>query len=54
MRFKQVYENEWQKPVMRGYKMKCCKCGIVHVVDFEVFHWGKGHKILLKAKHLKK
>jgi hypothetical protein len=27
----------WQYPVMKGYKMGCCDCGLVHNVDFEVF-----------------
>ena len=26
----------WFSPVRRGYRMKCCKCGLVHLVDFRI------------------
>lgn len=29
--------SETQYPIMRGYKMSCCDCGLVHDIDFEVF-----------------
>lgn len=35
-KFKQVHPNEWQMPVMNGYKMACCDCGLVHILDFKV------------------
>ena len=25
----------WQLPVMTGYRMGCCECGLVHEVEFE-------------------
>lgn len=25
---------KWIKPIMRGYLMKCCGCGVVHEVEF--------------------
>jgi hypothetical protein len=30
---------EWQMPVMQGYKLKCCDCGLVHEVEFNVAEW---------------
>jgi hypothetical protein len=34
------YEPEtpdtWIKPVMNGYKMQCCDCGLIHELDFQV------------------
>jgi hypothetical protein len=24
----------WQQPVMRGYLMQCCDCGLVHEMEF--------------------
>jgi hypothetical protein len=26
--------NEWVQPIMKGYKLACCDCGLVHEVDF--------------------
>lgn len=48
-RYPDVKEGEWVRPVMKGYKMKCCDCGLVHIYDFKVIQWGRGHKILLRA-----
>lgn len=28
--------TKWTRPVMRGYKMACCDCGLVHEFDFHV------------------
>ena len=28
--------SEWQMPIMSGYKMACCDCGLVHDLDFQV------------------
>jgi hypothetical protein len=43
----------WQHPKMKGYKMQCCDCGLVHEVEFRVVKVIKrkqwGWKILEKA-----
>lgn len=26
--------SRWVQPVMRSYKMACCDCGLVHVMEF--------------------
>ncbi len=36
MRFNQVYDGEWVRPLMRGWRCKCCKCGLVHTWQFRV------------------
>lgn len=41
--------GEWVRPVRRGYKMACCDCGLVHVLNFKLIPWGRGKKILLQA-----
>jgi hypothetical protein len=28
--------GEWIRPVRRGYKLACCDCGLVHLVNFRV------------------
>ena len=45
-RYKQVSHNEWQQPARRNYKMACCDCGLVHLVDFRI----KGGRIQLRAR----
>ncbi len=27
--------SEWQQPVMKGYLMKCCDCGLIHEMQFK-------------------
>jgi hypothetical protein len=28
--------SDWVVPVMQGYRMGCCDCGLVHNIDFSV------------------
>ncbi|MCZ7659205.1 MAG: hypothetical protein M5U07_15735 [Xanthobacteraceae bacterium] len=32
----QVTEGDWIEPAMRGFKDRCCGCGLVHVVHYRV------------------
>ena len=48
-RYKQVYDREWVQPTRRGYKMMCCDCGLVHVLNFRLLKFGNGHKIQFQA-----
>lgn len=34
--YKQIYDGDMVYPKHEGYKMCCCECGLVHVLDFEV------------------
>jgi hypothetical protein len=43
---------QWISPVMKGYKLACCDCGLVHRIDFKVIRWGRGHKVLFRADRL--
>ena len=48
-RFHKVQENEtgWsdpQFPLMRGYKMACCDCGLVHDMEFDIIEITKTNK----------
>ena len=27
--------SEWQQPVMKGYLMRCCDCGLIHEIQFK-------------------
>lgn len=28
--------SEWTEPVMKGYMMQCCDCGLIHEMQFKV------------------
>jgi hypothetical protein len=32
---------DWAQPIMDGYKMSCCDCGLVHDMQFTVLRKGK-------------
>lgn len=37
MKYRKTTEGEWLEPTpQRGYKMACCDCGLVHVVNFRI------------------
>lgn len=37
MKYEQVTDGDWVEPTpQRGHKMKCCDCGLIHVMDFRV------------------
>lgn len=36
-RYPQVQAGEWVQPIRKGYKMACCDCGLVHVMDFRIY-----------------
>ncbi len=42
--------GEWVQPVRRGYKLACCDCGLVHVIDFRLVPAAKGKKIQFRAR----
>lgn len=46
-----VYDGQWVAPVRKGYRMMCCDCGLVHVVNFKLGRYGDGakKKIMLQA-----
>ena len=44
MAYDKLEAGKWIKPVHKGWKMKCCDCGLVHRVDFR----RKGHDIEIR------
>ncbi len=36
MKYYKHSDEEWVKPLMNGYKMACCDCGLVHTINFRV------------------
>ena len=36
MKYDEPKSNEWVLPFRENYKMACCDCGLVHMVDFRI------------------
>ena len=36
LKFSKPGEGKWVQPVMNGYLMKCCDCGLVHRLNFRI------------------
>lgn len=53
-RYEKVTTSEWIRPKRRGYRMSCCDCGLVHELDFALIPWGRGKKIILRARRHEK
>lgn len=34
--------SDWELPVMKGYRLGCCDCGLVHDMDFKVVWVSEG------------
>lgn len=49
MKYPSIKNGEWVQPVRRGYRMACCDCGLVHVVNFKLIKCGRGNIIRLQA-----
>lgn len=41
MKYPSVKDGEWVMPVMRGYRMRCCDCCLIHVLTFRVIKKGR-------------
>lgn len=44
MRYTRPKALEWVYPVMDGYRLRCCDCGLVHNVDFQVIKKSRTNK----------
>lgn len=42
MRYPSPKPGEWVQPEMRGYKLACCDCGLVHRMQFRIMSWQRG------------
>ena len=31
-----LQDGEWVTPIMRGYRLVCCACGVVHRLNFRI------------------
>ena len=49
MRLHQIVDGEWVTPVHRGYRLRCCQCGLTHRMNFRV----AGKKVQFQAVRVK-
>ena len=44
-------DGDWIQPRRRGYRLRCCDCGLVHIIRFALISYaaGKRHKIIFQA-----
>jgi hypothetical protein len=50
MIYHQLHDNDWVRPIKKGYRIKCCSCGLVHVLDFKTIKHGKGISVMFRAR----
>lgn len=36
MKYYPLPDGEWVEPLMRGYRVACCDCRLIHRIDFRV------------------
>lgn len=48
-KYKIEKSGEWVQPIRKGYKLACCDCGLVHLMEFRLLKYGKRHKIQFRA-----
>lgn len=66
MRIKKIVANrdgwsDWIQPIRKGYRMKCCDCGLIHLLDFRIVgkraqfrtrRSGNGNGVIVAANNL--
>jgi len=45
MKYKKQFDGDWIQPIRRGYKLRCCDCGLVHKINFRLIKGRRGLKI---------
>lgn len=36
VRWEKVVKGAWVRPARKGYRLRCCDCGLVHSVEFRI------------------
>lgn len=44
MSYEKPNAGQWVQPTPKGYKMACCDCGLVHLLDFRVVKYAQGKR----------
>lgn len=48
VRYHEPKGGEWIRPIRRGYRLACCTCGLVHLMDHRLVKRGRGHLIEMR------
>lgn len=48
MTYTKPQDGQWVQPIKRGYKLRCCDCGLVHRMDFRIV---KGRVQFMAFRH---
>jgi hypothetical protein len=48
--FPLMEDGEWVRPVKNNFGFACCDCGLVHRIDFRHIKWGRGRKVIFRAR----
>ena len=46
-KYAELEDREWIEPIRKGFKFRCCDCGLVHTINFRY----KKRKIGVQVKH---
>lgn len=49
LHYKKLKDGSWEQPIMRGYKLVCCDCGLVHRMDFRIAGRRKVKRVQFRA-----
>ena len=44
---------DWVMPIMQGYKMQCCGCGLVHEIEFHIAEWNGAQRVEFRMRRNK-
>lgn len=48
MEFAKPKRGEWVQPIKRGYRLACCDCGLVHILNFRVVKYADGKRVKIQ------
>lgn len=54
LKYESAYNGEWVQPVMKGFELECCRCGLIHKVNFRIVEKGSIKKVQFQAFKKKK
>lgn len=53
MKYTQQYNGEWFQPKRKGWRMRCCKCRLIHSVNFRLVKNKNGQSIQMQVFRIK-
>lgn len=49
MKYQEIKDGTWIEPLMKGWRMACCDCGLVHRTEFRVVRSGRGKGVVFRV-----